>query len=71
MHLTFPNFSITTPIPSNGDLRLVLEALSPDDWGEPDFTYEDGGDNYLDVFSSRMNFLNRIHRGRVMTRGQR
>ena len=33
MHLTFPNFSITTPIPSNGDLRLALEALSPDDWG--------------------------------------
>ncbi|OEU11655.1 hypothetical protein FRACYDRAFT_244773 [Fragilariopsis cylindrus CCMP1102] len=71
MHLTFPNFTINTSIPSNGNLRLPLEALSPDDWGEPDFTYEAGGDNYLDVFSNRINFLNRIHRGRAMTRGQR
>jgi hypothetical protein len=33
MHLTFPNFSITAPVPSNGDLRLDLEVLSLDDWG--------------------------------------
>ena len=71
MHLTFPNFSITAPVPENGDLRLELEPLSADDWGEPDFTYEDEGDDFLDVLSNRLDFLNRVHRGRVLTRGQR
>ena len=71
MHLTFPNFSITAPVPDNGDLRLELEPLSANDWGEPDFTYENEGDDYLDVLSNRLDFLNRVHRGRAMTRGQR
>jgi hypothetical protein len=51
MHLIYQNFTIIAPIPSNGDLRLALEALSPNDWEEPDFTYEDGGDNYLAIFA--------------------
>ena len=31
IHLTFPTFSVTCPIPANGDLQLDLEDLTEDD----------------------------------------
>ena len=70
MHLTFPGFSITQQLPEDGDLRLEIQPLTMQDMDQTDFTYGQDGDDHLDTFANRLNFLNRVHRGRVTTRNQ-
>ena len=73
MHLSFPKFTITRDIPINGDLRLTLEPLNDNDWGIPNFICDgtELKDEHLDVFQTRLDMLNQVFKGRVMTRAQR
>ena len=72
MYLTFPNFSIEQPIPPNGDLRLNLEHLTENDWGIPSYVCngEENDLEHLDNFGHRLFFLNKIFRGRAVTRAK-
>ena len=58
MHLTFPTFSVTCPIPANGDLQLDLEDLTEDDWGIPTHIYNGKEDDasHLDDFGNVLYF---------------
>ena len=73
MHLSFPKFTITREFPINGDLRLTLEPLNDNDWGIPNFICDgtELQDEHLDVFQTRLDMLNQVFKGRVMTRAQR
>jgi hypothetical protein len=56
---------------SMGAVRMLKpNEVNKDVWCDA-LSYLPDGDNYLDIISNRMNFLNCTHRGRAMTRGQR
>ena len=69
MHLLFPKFSITQPIPENNDLRVSLQPISADDWIIPSYILDGDNisDNYLNSYKNRINMLNRIAKGRSVT----
>ena len=72
-HLTFPRFSMETPLTENGDLQIKMEELTSEDCLCDDFTY--GVDDidhadHLDIFARRLKALNQIHRGRAVTQAQ-
>ena len=73
IYLTFPQFSSTQPIPSNGDLRLDLEHLTENDWGIPTYVCngEENDLEHLDNFGHCLYFLNKIFRGHAVTRAKR
>ena len=63
MHLTFPEFSVISPIPADGDLRLDLEDLTEHDWNLPDFIcngVEEDVTGSLETLERRMKFLNHV-----------
>ena len=67
MYLTFPSFSITADIPTNGDLKVLIEPLTEDDWGIPNFIC-DGiplQDEQLDNFVTQLSFLDNVLKGRT------
>ena len=73
MHLTFPKFTISDDIPVNGDLRIRLNPLTEEDW-EIQNTLCEGTplrDLNLDQFGTRLDMVNEVLRGRVMTRAQK
>ena len=69
MHLSFPKFSITQPIPANDDLRVSLQPMSADNWSIPNYILD--GDNcshdYLNHYKNRIDMLNGIAKGRAVT----
>ena len=73
MHLTFPKFTISDDIPVNGDLRIQLDPLTDEDWEIPNAICEGTTihDQDLDHFGIRLDMVNEILRGRVMTRAQK
>ena len=75
MHLTFREYSVTRPIPADGDLHIDLNKLMEHDWDLPDFIcdgVEEDVNNSLEMLERRMEFLNHIFGGRnVTTRNQR
>ena len=73
MHLTFPTFSVTCPIPEDGDLRLDLDDLTDNDWGIPEHICngKENDASHLDDFRNRLYFLNQIFKGHTVTHLQR
>ena len=69
MYLTFPNFIISDDVPVNGDLRIQLNPLTEENWEIPNAIC--GGttlhDQDLDHFGTRLDMVNGVLRGRVMT----
>ena len=70
IHLAFPGFTFSEAIPPNGDARLELEELTDRDADMLDFVGYCEIDSPLNTDHGRRMFLNRIHRGRIMTRSQ-
>lgn len=63
LYLTYPNFTLEQPIPSDGDLQIELEYLNKHDWGLPDFIcngHETSDKTYLDDFRNCIKFLNNV-----------
>ena len=77
MHLSFPSFTHSRPIPESNDLKIDVAALTPNDWALPSQMCEGGdiGDLELSQFADRLDYLNHIfkswHSRRVMTCAQR
>ena len=69
MHLSFPTFSVSRNIPSDGDLRVSLQPLDSVDWHVADHTCD--GIEFDNSVFKQIQFLNRIHFGRAMTRAQK
>ena len=69
MHLSFPKFLITQPIPANKDLRVMLQPMSDDNWSIPNYILD--GDNYshdcLNHYKNRIDLLNRISKRQAVT----
>ena len=70
MHLTFPKFTISDDIPVNGDLMIRLDPLTEEDWEIPNTMCEGIllHNLNLDHFGTRLDMVNEVLRGRVMTR---
>ena len=68
MHLSFPTFSITRPVPSSGNLRVSLDKMTANDWIFNDF---ECGLQQMELFDSQVDFLNRVYFGRAVTRAQK
>ena len=63
MHLIFLEFSVTHPIPADGDLRLNLNKLTEQDWDLPDFIcdcIEGDIKGSLETLEWHMGFLNHV-----------
>ena len=73
IHLTFPTFSISCPIPQDGDLRLTLDDLTDEDWGIPEHICngKENDASHLEDFGNRLYFLNQIFKGRAVTRAKK
>ena len=74
-HFTFPRFSIEAPLLENGNLQIVMEELTSENWLCDNFTYgidtyDTGNTDHLDIFDCCLKALNQIHRGRAGTRVQ-
>ena len=69
LHLTFPKFTISDDIPIDGDLRIRLDLLTEEDWEIPNTMCEGKlhHDLNLDYFGARLDMVNELLRGRVMT----
>ena len=39
IHLLFPKFLITQPIPKNNDLQISLQPMSSDNWSNPSYIF--------------------------------
>ena len=67
MYLTFPTFTVTDDIPANGDLKVLIQPLTDNNWGIPNFIC-DGvplQDEQLTTFATQLAFLDNILKGRV------
>ena len=73
MYLTFLKFIISYDIPVNGDLRIQLDFLTDEDWEIPNALGEGTPihNQDLDHFGTRLDMVNEILRGRIMTRAQK
>ena len=69
MHLLFPEFSITQPIPENNNLRVSLQPMSADDWNIPSYILDRDNisNDYLNNYKNRINMLNGISKGKAVT----
>ena len=69
MHLSFPKFSITQPIPENDDLRIALQPMTVDDWSIPNYILDGDNcsDDYSNNYKNRINILNGIAKGCAVT----
>ena len=65
--------TISDDIPVNGDLRIQLDPLTEEDWEISNAICEGTIIHYqdLDHFGTRLDMVNEILRGRVMTRAQK
>ena len=72
-HLTFPKFTISDDIPVNEDLRIRLGPLTEENWKILNTMCEGTPihDLDLDHFEIRLDIVNEVLRGRVMTRAQK
>ena len=70
IHLTFLKFTVSDDIPVNGDLRIRLDLLIEEGWKILNTMCEGTPlhDLNLDHFGTRLDMVNKLLRGRVMTR---
>eukprot|EP00531_Pseudo-nitzschia_arenysensis_P008906 CAMPEP_0116127296 /NCGR_PEP_ID=MMETSP0329-20121206/6769_1 /TAXON_ID=697910 /ORGANISM="Pseudo-nitzschia arenysensis, Strain B593" /LENGTH=2217 /DNA_ID=CAMNT_0003621395 /DNA_START=65 /DNA_END=6718 /DNA_ORIENTATION=- len=69
IHLTFPNFVLSMPIPPNGDPRFTMEPASATD--RKVVEYDGTASKFtLETVMGRQALLRHIHRGRAITRGK-
>ena len=66
-HLSFPSFSISQSIPTDGDLCVKLQPLTTCDWH---FSLFNCNSTEEPLMPDQVNFLNKIYFGRAITRAQ-
>lgn len=69
MHLSFPTFSVSQPIPADGDIRIPLQPLASIDWHLTNHSCD--GIEFDNNVMQQIEFLNRVHFGRATTRAQK